>query len=91
VGVSTPFLDCAAIIAFCQWSIGALTDGKCSRLVLQDVCDLVQEDAGDAIVRGERAELERVTGMPGAPHDVDIRTAGEGTMFRNTRKENSEQ
>ena len=47
-------------------------------LVLQDVRVLVQEDAGDAIVRGERAELERVTGTPAAPHDVEIRTAGEG-------------
>ena len=46
----------------------------------------MQEDAGDAIVRGERAELERVTGMPAAPHDVVIGTAGEGTMFRNTHR-----
>jgi hypothetical protein len=30
---------------------------------LQDVRVLVQADAGDAIVRGERAELQRLTGM----------------------------
>jgi len=54
--------------------------------VSQDVRVLVQEDASDAIVRGERAELERVTGMPAAPHDVVIGTAGEGTMFRNTHR-----
>ena len=54
--------------------------------VSQDVRVLVQEDASDAIVRGERAELERVTGIPTAPHDIEIRTAGEGTMFRNTHR-----
>jgi len=31
---------------------------------LQDVRVLVQEDEGDAIVWGERVELQRLTGMP---------------------------
>ncbi|WVZ65651.1 hypothetical protein U9M48_014979 [Paspalum notatum var. saurae] len=33
-------------------------------LVGDDVRVLVQEDEGDAIVRGERVELQRMTGMP---------------------------
>jgi len=58
-------LQCHYII----WTIGVemvLGSNKWQMHVsgLQDVRVLVQEDEGDAIVRGERVELQRLTGMP---------------------------